>query len=159
MTLFLFCNLMYGQETKSFKKDNMSFEYPSNWLTRDFPMYYILVSEPPKEQMSVLTTFDVAVEEGHKSLKKYCKGYENNMTTNAQFTEFKIEAKKEIDFKGLKAIEYHCTATVQNLPIEWKSIVFMKDKRIYKLSTTSLIGQFYLMKETTEKIFDSFGIK
>ena len=157
--LILFCTFCYGQETKTFKKDNISFEYPNHWITRDFPGCYILVSEPPKGQMSVMTTFDVALEEGYESLKQYSKSYENKIKANEQFKDFKVKMKKEIDFKGIKAIEYNCTATVSYLPTEWKSVVFMKDGKIYKLSTTSLIGQFYLQKETTEKIFESFKIE
>lgn len=151
--------LSMGQETKTFEKDNIKFEYPTEWITRDFPGYYILVSEPPKEEMSVMTTFDVAIEEDSKNLNEFCKEYENKMSNNGQFKDFKIKKKNKIDFKGVSAIEYNCTATVSNLHIEWKSIVFMKGGKIYKLSTTSLIGQFYLQKEITERIFESFEIK
>ena len=158
LTLII-CTIIYGQETKNFTKDNISFEYPSDWIIRDFPSYYILVSEPPKEQMSVMTTFDVAIDAGFKKLDSYCKDYEEKMLTNEHFKEFKIKSKENIDFKGFKAIEYNCTATIQYLPIEWKSIIFIKDKKVYKLSTTSMIGQFYLLKETTNKIFKSFEIK
>ena len=157
--LVLFCAFCYGQETKTFKKDNISFEYPNHWITRDFPGYYILVSEPPKEQMSVMTTIDVALEVGYESLKQYSKSYEKKMKTNEQFKDFKVKMKKQIDFKGMKAIEYNCTATVSYLPIEWKSIIFMKYGKIYKLSTCSLIGQFYLQTEMTEKIYESFKIE
>ena len=151
--------LSLGQETKTFEKDNIKFEYPTEWITRDFPGYYILVSEPPKEEMSVMTTFDVAVERDSKNLKEYCEGYESKMSNNEQFKDFKIKEKNKIFFKGMEAIEYKCTATVSYLPIEWKSVVFKKDERIYKLSTTSMIGEFYLQKEITERIFDSFDIK
>jgi hypothetical protein len=157
--LILICTFSYGQETKIFKKDNISFEYPVEWINRDFPSFYILVSEPPKEKMSVMTTFDVAVEKDYKSLKEFCDSYENKMLTNEQFNDFKIKTKNKIDYKGMKATEYNCTANVSYLPIEWKSIIFMNDGKIYKLSTTSMIGQFYLIKETTEKIFDSFKIE
>jgi len=151
--------MSHGQETKTLEKDAISFEYPINWLVRDFPGYYILVSEPPKEQMSVMTTFDVAIDETFKTVKKFCLDYEEKMTNNSDFKDFKIKSKDEIDFKGYEAIEYHCTATVQYLPIEWRAIVFMKNGKIYKLSTTSMIGQFYLLSEKTNKIFESFEIK
>lgn len=157
--LFLFGAFSYGQETKVFKKDNISFEYPKHWITRDFPDYYILVSEPPKEELSVMTTFDVSIEVGYKSLKKYSESYEKTMNTNEYFKDFKVNIKKKINFKGMKAIEYYCTATVSYFPIEWKSIIFMKDGKVYKLSTTSLVGQFYQLRETTEKIFESFKIE
>ena len=151
--------LPLGQETKTYEKDNIKFEYPAEWISRDFPGYYILVSEPLKEKMSVMTTFDVAVEEDSKNLKKYCKEYENKISNNEQFKDFKIKEKNNIVFKGMKAIEYNCTSTVSYIPIEWKSIVFVKDRKIYKLSTTSMIGKFYLQKEITERIFESFEIK
>lgn len=151
--------LSLGQKTKTLEKDNVKIEYPAEWVNRDLPGYYILVSEPPKEQMSVMTTFDVAVEEGSKNLKEYCEEYENKMAANEQYKNYTLKSKKEIDFKGMDAIEYNCTATVSSLPVEWKSIVFIKNGKIYKLSTTSLIGQFYLKKEITEKIFESFEIK
>lgn len=157
--IILFCTFCYGQETKTFKKDNISFKYPNHWITRDFPSFYILVSEPPKEQMSVMTTFDVALEAGYESLKQYSNSYEKKMKTNEQFKDFKVKMKKQIDFKGMKAIEYNCTATVSYLPIEWKSIIFMKDEKIYKLSTTSLIGEYILQNKVTEKIFESFKIE
>jgi hypothetical protein len=157
--LVFICAVSYGQDIKTFKKDNISFDYPVSWVKRDFPQYYILVSEPPKEQMSVMTTFDVAVEEGHKSLLGFCKSYENQISTNEQFQDFRIKSKQEIEFKGLKTMEYHCSAKIQHLSIEWKSLVFMKEGKVYKLSTTSLTEQFELLKETTEKIFDSFEIE
>lgn len=158
-TFILFCTFCYGQETKTFKKDNISFEYPIHWITRDFPGYYILISEPSKDQISVLTTFDVAFEEGYKTLKQYCKTYEKRVKTNEQFKDFKIKMKKKIKFKGMEAIEYNCTATALYLPIEWKSIIFLKNGKIFKLSTTSMIDQFFLQKGIIEKIYESFQIE
>lgn len=157
--LIFFCAFCYGQETKTYNKDNITFEYSNHWIPRDFPEYYILVSEPPKEQMSIMTTFDVALGLGYESLEQYTKIYEEKMKTNEQFMDFKIMGKNQMDFKEMNAIEYHCTATVSYFPIEWKSIVFMKNRKVYRLSTTSLIGQFYLQKEMTEKIFESFSIE
>lgn len=156
--LFLIVTVSYGQETKTFKKDNISFEYPSHWIISNIPNFYILVNEPPEEEISVQTTFDVSLEEGYKSLDAYCTSYESKMSVNEYFKDFKVNIKKEIIFKEMKAIEYNCTASVSFLPIEWKSVIFMKDGKVYKLSTTSIIGEFFLLKETTNKIFESFKI-
>lgn len=149
----------YSQETKIYHKDNISFEYPSHWLVRDIPTYYILISEPPKEELTLMATFDVAIDEEYTDLNKYCKSYEGKMANSEQFENFEVKSKDEIKFNGLDAIQYHCTAIVQYLPIEWKSIVFLKDNKVYKLSTTALIGMFYLNKELTDKIFESFKIE
>ncbi len=157
MLFFLLSMFVSGQETKTFEKDNINFQYPSDWIVRNLPGFYILVSEPPKEVVSIMTTFDVEIEEGAKNLKQYGKQYERTMSTN--YKDFKIKSRKEVDFKGMKAIEYNCTAIVHSLPVEWKSVIFIKNGKIYKLSTTSLLGDFHLKKEITEKIFESFEIE
>jgi predicted Zn-dependent protease len=156
--LLLLATISYGQETKTFKKDNISFEYPKHWVINNAPNFYILVNEPPEKEISVQTTFDVSLEEGYDSLEEYCNSYESKMAVNEYFKDFKVNVKKEILFKGMKAIEYNCTASVSFLPIEWKSVIFMKDGKVYKLSTTSIIGEFFLLRETTNKIFESFKI-
>ncbi|MEM6686958.1 MAG: PsbP-related protein [Bacteroidota bacterium] len=157
--LLLFSMLSLSQEAKTFEKDNIKFEYPTEWVQRDFPGYYILVSEPTKEKMSVMTTFDVTVVENRNNLSMYCEEYESQLSNSEQFKDYKIKEKKEITFKGMKAIEYHCSVTISYIPLEWKSIVFIKNDKAYKVTTSSMIGEFYLNKEKTERIFNSFEIK
>tara|TARA_Y100001954_G_C15825445_1_gene611971 strand:- start:3604 stop:4587 length:984 start_codon:yes stop_codon:yes gene_type:complete len=143
-------------EYQKLKKDNISIEYPSTWTSRDLPDYFILLTEPSNRSS---TTFDITIEEGHKKLKSYCKFYENKMSKNDYFKEFKVLAKIDVDFKGYKSIEYLCTSKVMDTyEVFWKSIIFIKDQKLYKLSTTSSIDEFYLKKEITDKIFESFEI-
>lgn len=159
MLLFLIAGMAFAQDTKVYTKDNIHFEYPVKWEERHIPGYYILISEPAKKELSVMTTFDVAVSETSDSLEGYCDKYEKDMNNNAYFKEFNVRNKEVITFKGMQAIEYHCTAMVMDIPTEWKSIVFKKEGKIYKLTTTSTIGQFDKNKKITDRIFESFEIE
>lgn len=131
---------------------------PNNWGVQNIPPYYILVSEPAKPVVQVLTTFDVEIDTLFSDLDSFCTNYEERLGKSEVFLDFFVVSKKEIDFHGLIAFEYHCTATVTQMPMEWKSVVFVKNDKVYKLSTASLIGQFRLMEKTTDAIFESFEI-
>lgn len=131
-----FISIVKAQDNKTYNKDNISFEYPSRWIARDFPNYYILISEPPKDVVSVMATFDVEINDSIKSLKKFCNNYEEKLKNSKVFQHVDIFLKLDYKFKGYDAMYYSWTAMMQNLPVEWISIIFIKDKKIYKLSTT-----------------------
>jgi hypothetical protein len=63
---------------------------------------------------------------------------------------------KKIIFKHNKAIELHYTAIVQQIPIEWKSIIFRYNKNNFKLTTTHGIEQSLLITNMTNAIFNAF---
>jgi hypothetical protein len=150
---------VFGQEIKTLRRDKISIEYPSNWVVRDLDGYSMLVSEPEEKEWSVMTTFDIQIDANFKTVDAFCDNYKKKMTRNEIFKDFNIKSKKKISYKGNTAIEYNYSASVQDLPMEWKSIIFLRDNKIYKLTTTSLIGEFYLIKDKTDKIFDSFKIE
>ena len=160
LVLVLFFGLLsYGQDKKTFSKDNISFEYPGHWIIRDFPGQYILISEPPKEELSVMATFDVAVDSNTIDLREYVRNYISLMETNIDFSNFKVISKHRRKYLGDNAFELHCTATLQSIPMEWKSVFFARNGLTYKLTTTAMIGQFLIVQKETEHIFDSFELK
>lgn len=146
----------HGQEVQKISKNGVSIEYPNDWVIRDFEGYLLLVSEVAGEELTFMSTFDIQIDSTYSDTKLFCKNYEKKMKKSEFFKEFKINSKKNIEYKGLNAIEYNCTANVQYLPIEWKSIIFQKEGKIYKLTTTSTIGKSYLLKDKTDMIFESF---
>lgn len=152
-------NCTNGQETKILKKDSVSIEYPIDWVNRDMTGYLLLVSEPAGKEQTLMSTFDIQIGTNFKTVDEFFNDYKKKMTNNETFKDFKIKSKKKISYKGHNAVEYNCTATAQDLPLEWRSIIFLKDNKVYKLTTTSLIGRFNLLKKKTEKIFNSFKIE
>jgi len=154
----LFSGGLFAQEKQTFTKDNIRFEMPVEWLIRSMPSFYILVSEPSSSELQVLTTFDVEMDSTFSNLDSFCVDYENGLRKSTVYSDLVILNKEKVDFHGMVATEYHCTATAFNLPMEWKSIVFVKNNRVYKLSTASLIGMFMLKSATTDAIFNSFEI-
>ncbi len=160
--LILLCFVMLialGQDVQSFQKENISFDLPAEWEVKDIPDFHILVGEKAREEVSVMTTFDVAVEPGFSNLEAYCGDYEGKMMTNEQFKEFTIRSKQAIDFHGFDAMDYHCSASVYSLPIEWRSVIFMHKGKVYKLSTTTTADRFETMRERLDGIFRSFRMK
>ena len=153
---FFLTSIMFSQETKKISKNGMSFEYPIDWIERDIQGYLILLSEPAGKELTIMATFDVELDEKFKSVKDFYSNYKTKMKSSEMISEFKVKSKKEIKFKGYEAIEIYCSATLQNLPTEWKSIIFMKDEKIYKLTTTAMIGKFLLLKDKMDKVFESF---
>jgi hypothetical protein len=119
----------------------------------------ILVKEPAGKELANLATFDVVVDSEAHSVEAYCKSYEAQMRTSGVFSDFTIVSKKEIPFSGVKAIEYHCTATAGGMPMEWKSIVLLHRGRILKMSTASLVGLYDLKRESTDGIFQSVRLR
>ena len=154
----LFAGFAISQNVKYYRNNIEKFylEYPYDWEIKNFQDYTVLISEPAKKELTIMSTFDIQIDYKTKDIKTFCNKYEDNLKNNAVFKNFKIITKDEINFKNFKAIEYHCTANAEGLPLEWRSIIFQKDNKIFKLTTTSLIGQFFLLKEKTEKIFESF---
>jgi hypothetical protein len=100
--------------------------------------YTVIFNEPGQEDDIFNTTFDIQTIES-TNIEKFCKNYEKILTDSPTFKDFKIISKSEIEFKGLYAIEYQCSARILDfILIKWKSIVFVNDKNIFKLSTTSM---------------------
>jgi len=153
--LGLFCS---GQDKKTYTKDNISFEYPGHWIIRDFPGQYILISEPPKEELSVMATFDVAVDSNAIDLREFVRNYISMMETNIAFSNFKVISKQRRKYLGENAFELHCTATLQTIPMEWKSVFCARNGLIYKLTATAMIGQFLLLKDEREQLFGTFKL-
>ena len=159
LVLVLFFGLLsYGQDKKTFSKDNISFEYPGHWIIRDFPGQYILISEPPNEELSVMATFDVDVDSNAIDLREFVRNYISMMETNIAFSNFKVISKQRRKYLGENAFELHCTATLQSIPMEWKSIFFARNGVIYKLTATAMIGQFLLLKDERERLFGTFKL-
>lgn len=152
------CTTIASQDSQVFSKGNITFEYPSEWIIRDLTDSYALVSEPPTDQSAVLTTFDITVDSYSGKLSHFCQEYEQQIIENEQFYNFKIKSKKKGKFKTFRSIEYKCSATIMDLPFEWKSVIFIHKEKVYKLSTTSLTKQLHAILETTERIFNSFEI-
>ena len=106
----------------------------------------------------MLTTFDVEIDSTFSNLDSFCTDYESRLAESEVFLNFYVVTKKTVDFHGMVATEYHCSATLSQLPMEWKSVVFVKDGKTYKLSTAALMGQFRKQKQVTDLIFDTFEI-
>jgi hypothetical protein len=157
----LVSGMVSSQSIKTLENDKENFilEYPSDWLVRNLEQYEVLISEPAGTELTFMSTFDIQIDYKTKNVKTYCKNYEAIMRKSESFKKFKIKAKKMIDFKGFDAIEYHCTATSLSIPLEWRSIIFIKNDKIFKLTTTSMVGKFLDLKQKTDKIFESFEIE
>lgn len=158
MLLITIGTRIQAQELQPFSKDNIRFQMPASWVVQPIPQYYILVSEAAQPTVQVLTTFDVEIDSVFSDLDSFCTDYEARLSKSEVFLNFVVLEKKPIDFHGMPAIEYHCKATAMSMPMEWKSVVFVKNGKVYKLSTASLIGQFKLQEQATNQIFDSFEI-
>ncbi len=142
--------------TNLLKKDGISINYPSEWAVKNLDNYIVLVSEPPKKELSVMTTFDIQRHSGYSDLNRFFKDYQNKMIENEIFKNFKIKSNQNTTFKGYSAINYRCTAIVQAIPIEWESIIFIANEKVYQLTTTSLTYKFNSIKKKTDAIFKSF---
>jgi hypothetical protein len=148
-------------KTSTYKNKKYDFrcEYPSDWEIKNINGYTVIFNEPGQEDDIFNTTFDIQTIES-TNIEKFCKNYEKILTDSPTFKDFKIISKSEIEFKGLYAIEYQCSARILDfILIKWKSIVFVNDKNIFKLSTTSMIGKDFLNKNKTEKIYNTFEFK
>jgi hypothetical protein len=148
----------FCQNVKSlrYEREKIYLEYPSDWLVRNAEGYAILVSEPPTKEVTVMSTFDVQVDYLTHSVSEFCKKNEKELAMSQSFKFFKIASKKSIVFKGLEAVEYQCTAVAQSLPLEWRSIIFIKDGKVFKLTTTSIVDKYMLNQLKTNEIFESF---
>lgn len=141
------------------KKFNFSCKYPSNWEIKHIKGYTVIFNEPKLEDDLINTTFDIQTFKS-TNINEFCENYEKSLIDSETFKELKIISKTEIDFKGFPAIEYQCSARILDLIlVKWKSIVFLNDKSIFKLTTTSMIGKDFLNKNKTEIIFETFRFK
>jgi hypothetical protein len=159
VTVFiLFQATAFSQSVKSAsnEKEKIAVDCPTEWVVRNFDSYALLVSEPAGKEITYMSTVDVQVDHQSPNVAAYCKKYEENLQQSQTFKDFKVKSKKEIVFKGNKAMEYHCTATAASLQLEWTSIIFLKNGTVYKLTTTSVVQKYLLNKAVTDKIVESF---
>ena len=156
--LICFYAISFGQETQKFKMDNISFEYPAHWNTYSSE-YYIQVKDTVPKGKSFLKYFEITIDTGYIALIDYCKFLEDSVSKIG--FEFKVQTKKEIDFKGMKAIDYWCTAVIFDIEVEWKYIIFMNDGNVYKLSSFSRVKvrEETSFMEIIDDILESFKIE
>lgn len=157
IVLILWAGYAFGQNVKTLRydKEKISLEYPTEWVVRNFEPYPVLVSEPPEKEITVMSTFDIAFDYVTPNLAEFCKKYEEKMAKGETYKNFKVESKTKITYKGYDAYEYHCTATYQSISLEWKSIILLKDGKVFKLTTTSSTQKYVGNKAKTDKIFES----
>ena len=143
--------------SKSYVNDtyNFMFQYPDNWTTINLDGHVVVVREPPKEFISVMSTFDVELIETTK-LRKYSKLYERKLRESNVFLNFEIVSKTKVEFLEYDALRYHCVAYALDIPVEWELIMFRRGDTVFQLTTTSMLGKYDVLKEDTDNIFQSF---
>ena len=138
------------------QKYNFDICYPDDWKEIKIEKHELLISEPNIKEGVVATTFDIQIDNDSPSLKSYVKKYKVTLNNSDIFKDVKILSEKKIIFKHNKSVELHYSAVVQQIPIEWKSIIFRYNNNNFKLTTTSLMGNLLLMINTTNDIYNSF---
>ncbi len=157
LLLLLIVSCSVNSQYKTITKKGITLKYPKSWKERNLKGHLILVTEPLTKEWAVQATFDVEIHENEKDIKSFIENYKKDIVKNVN--NFKILSEKEINFKGYKAVELICTGTVISLPFKWESIIMMKNGKLYKFTTTNMIGSFEIEKKTSEKIFNSIQIE
>lgn len=139
-------------------KYNFDISYPDNWKEIQIEKHELLISEPYVKEGVVATTFDIQVDNDSPTLKTYIKKYQATLNNSDTFKNVALVSSKKINFKNNKAVELHYTALVQNIPIEWKSIIFKHEKNIFKLTTTHGKEQSLFIENIANAIFNTFYI-
>jgi len=155
--LFAVLALLTFQEVsaqiKEINREGVHIEYPQEWKEIKMPGHVILVKEPASEEWGVQATFDVEIHDKVHDLDRFVENYKKEVKGFAKNCH--LLSEKKIKFKGYKAVELICTGVVAGIPIKWKTIMLVKDGKLYKFTSTNALIRYDKTEPVTEKIFQS----
>lgn len=162
---FILTLISHGQNKDwyTFKKDNYSIEYPSNWELNEskrMGTIFILFSPSTSNKDQFRENINLIIQDlsdDNIDLKKYTEISENQIRTD-------IKNGKIIESKYMKDqdLEYHkiiYTGNQENRDLKFEQYYWVFEKKAYVLTLTCELSEFDNYKLTGEKILNSFKLR